>query len=353
MNDILKKDFYNEIMNEFKSINYSMKELPEEKKDPFDFYDIRDLFLIYVNWRKRFITRGSRKVVYSKELKEKLAKDKKTKKIVEKIEYKFKNYEDLTPFLTKMIVHKPHVPSKPNNEFSNLSQEQKEKELRVKGDKDLLLNFFGIQHLHVDSKYNNRTTKGINFTVDENNRRGEKLLYAKVDKDIVYLIDINNHNLHDRDILVIMKNNWDFLLQPYESKLSYVTEYSNEETIECLQNGINVPYKIGDKVYMFLGISAVGTSHMEFFHSKEFFNKIQEQYNELMVLKKDAILNQIKKLNNDIAKNTNLEIHIIIKNGLLFFIDKISLATIKFQDNDIYISNNYCKIGDHSYDFNS
>ena len=38
MNDILKSNFYDSILNEFKSINYNMKELPEEKKSPFDFY---------------------------------------------------------------------------------------------------------------------------------------------------------------------------------------------------------------------------------------------------------------------------------------------------------------------------
>lgn len=80
MNVALKADFYTSLINEFKSVNYNMKELPEEKKEPFDFYDIRDLFLIYVNWRKRFIGPGFRKVFYSKELKEKLSQNKKQKK---------------------------------------------------------------------------------------------------------------------------------------------------------------------------------------------------------------------------------------------------------------------------------
>lgn len=88
MNDTLKKDFYDSIMNEFKNVEYNMKKLPPEKKEPFDFYDIRDLFLIYVNWRKRFIGPGFRKVSYSSDLRSKLDKNKKLKKVVEKIEYK-------------------------------------------------------------------------------------------------------------------------------------------------------------------------------------------------------------------------------------------------------------------------
>jgi len=35
INETLKKDFYDSIINEFKSVKYNMKELPNEKKRPF------------------------------------------------------------------------------------------------------------------------------------------------------------------------------------------------------------------------------------------------------------------------------------------------------------------------------
>ncbi len=353
VDNVLKKDFYDSIMNEFRNINFNMNELPQEKKEPYNFYDIRDLFLIYVNWRKRFIGPGYRRVVYSKELQSKLSKNKKIKKIVNKLSYKLTNNEDLTPFLTKMIVNKPHVPSKSKDEFENLNEEQRADELRIKGDKDLLLNFFGVQHFHLESNYNNRTHNGVTFTVGENYKRGKELLYAKVDKDIVYFIDMNEHNLYDRNILRIIKNNWNHLLQPFESDLSYVSEYTDDETIELIKNGINPPCIIDDKTYIFPPISVAGTSNMEFFQTKDFFKKIQESYVDIMTLKKEIILNKIQSLNKNFVKNTHLEVHVVIKDGLLFFVDTISSTTIKFQDNDIYISAKYCEVGYHTNDFNS
>jgi len=184
-----------------------------KKKDPFDFYDVRDLFLIYVNWRKRFIGRGSREVFYSNELKEKLSKTKKLKKIVSKLEYKFKNYENLTPFLTKEIVNSPHKPNKSKEEFEKLSESKRKKEMLVKRDKDLLLNFFNIHHLHLEPNYSNKATKGITFTAKEGNKRGEDLLYIKIYKDKVYFIDINKHNLYDKEILKTFQKNWEYLLE--------------------------------------------------------------------------------------------------------------------------------------------
>ena len=352
MNVALKADFYTSLINEFKSVNYNMKELPEEKKEPFDFYDIRDLFLIYVNWRKRFIGPGFRKVFYSKELKEKLSQNKKQKKIVEKLEYKFKNAEDITPFLTTMVVNKPHVAPLKKDEFEALSSEERKKQMRITPDKDLLLNFFGIQHLHLEEYYNNRANNGIKFTANSSFQREKTILLVKVEKDRAYFLDINEHDFYNRNILQIMKNNFEHLLKPFESTLVSVPKYSNEEAIDMLKLGINVPYDIDDKTYIFNGISTVGTSNSDFLKSKFFFKEIKEYYNAI-VNKKDLILNEINKSNHLIEKQTELEIGIVIKKGLLFFVDKISKYTIKIEQSGMYLSEKYCKLGFHSYDFNS
>ena len=352
MNDSLKADFYISLINEFKSVNYNMKELPEEKKEPFDFYDIRDLFLIYVNWRKRFIGPGFRKVFYSKELREKLSQNKKLKKIVEKLEYKFKNAEDITPFLTTRVVSKPHVPSLTKDEFEALSSEEREKQMQITPDKDLLLNFFGIQHLHLEENYNNRAKNGIKFTVNSSFQREKTILLAKVEKDTVYFIDINEHDFYDRNILQIMKNNFEHLLKPFESTLENVSKYSDEDTIDMLKLGINVPYDIDDKTYIFSGISTIGTSNSDFFESKGFFQEIEDQYTNI-VNKKVLILDEVNKSNHHLTKQTELQIGIVIEKGLLFFVDKISNYTIKNEQSGIYLSEKYCELGFHSYDFNS
>lgn len=345
-------DFYISLINEFKSVNYNMKELPEEKKEPFDFYDIRDLFLIYVNWRKRFIGPGFRKVFYSKELKEKLSQNKKQKKIVEKLEYKFKNAEDITPFLTTMVVNKPHVAPLKKDEFEALSSEERKKQMRITPDKDLLLNFFGIQHFHLEENYNNKAKNGIKFTVNSSFQREKTILLAKVEKDRAYFLDINEHDFYNRNILQIMKNNFEHLLKPFESTLENVSKYSNEDAIDMIKLGINVPYNIDDKTYVFSGISTIGTNNSDFFESKGFFQEIEEQYTNI-VNKKVLILDEINKSNHRLTKQTELKIGIVIEKGLLFFVDKISNYTIKNERSGIYLSEKYCELGFHSYDFNS
>jgi len=139
--------------------------------------------------------------------------------------------------------------------------------------------------------------------------------------------------------------------EEYKSEMRNITEFSEEEAWEALKNGINIPYKINNKTYMFLGITAIGTSSNESFQSKQFFQEVQKQYIELTITRKNYLISKIKKINNNIM--TNIDIHICIKEGLLFFIEENSKMTIKFEEDNLYISPKYCEIGYHSYDFNS
>lgn len=97
----------------------------------------------------------------------------------------------------------------------------------------------------------------------------------------------------------------------------------------------------------------VGTSNMEFFYSKKFFVEIQNIYDEMMIIQSNNILEQINNLVKKNSVQKVLEINIVIKNGLLFFVDNISRFTLKLDDKEIQISKNYCQIGCHSYDFNT
>lgn len=60
MNVALKADFYTLLINEFKSVNYNMKELPEEKKNLLIFM-IYEISFNICELRKRFIGPGFRK----------------------------------------------------------------------------------------------------------------------------------------------------------------------------------------------------------------------------------------------------------------------------------------------------
>ena len=95
-----------------------------------------DIIVSYMNWKRRFISKKNRKVIYSNEIK-KNEKYKIYKKSIDKIEYKFKTGEDLTPFLPKGIADNPYKKSS-------------------RKDKDIFLNAFGIHHLHLLNSYEDK-----------------------------------------------------------------------------------------------------------------------------------------------------------------------------------------------------
>lgn len=234
--------------------------------------------------------------------------------------------------MTKQIVFKPYIPSITKEKFEQLSNEDRELEMKVKGDNHLL---------------------NVNVVFEINLIKDRELLYIIAKKDMVYFIDVNSHNLYNKEILVVIKENWEYLIKEYESTMQFVTEYSYEEATELFKKGININIKINDKSYIFPPISMVGTSNMEFFYSKKFFVEIQNIYDEMMIIQSNNILEQVNNLVKKNSVQKVLEINIVIKNGLLFFVDNISRFTLKLDDKEIQISKNYCQIGCHSYDFNT
>lgn len=362
MNRHFLKDMYNSILDEFDSVGLKSDKLNQICDDSYDINKVMNLFLIYANWRERFIGPGIRKVIYSTELRNKLTKDKRLKKIVERIEYKFKNNHDLTPFLTKMIVNKPYEVLKTKEEYFSLSESRQLEFNRIKKDKDILLNFFGLQHMHLDDSFNKRPNKNINFSgsisIDKNGgksiSRSKELLIVKVLRSDVYFINITNHDLFEHKTLEIMQKDFNDLIYPYEiSLLQDIPEYSINDCIEMLNNGISVPYKINKKTYMFNPISVDGMKNELFDCSKRLFKELDDIYYKLNVNYRGNIIKDISNYKKSKVFQSELNIKLIIKDGLLFFYDQISGITIGYRDETLAYSEKVCDKNLYSYNFNT
>jgi len=354
MNDILVKNIFKEIASEFKSVEFEAQEIPEEKKD---LNNLSGLFLIYLNWRKRFISRKPRKVLYSKELMIKLSEKKEFKKIVNKIEYKIKNCEDLTPFLSKTIVHKIGMLEEKVDVSKKKMKMSKKKMKMLRKNKDFqdtLLNFFGIHHLHLENYLSKTATKGINFTCDKSGERNKSILHVKIDGDTVYLLEMNEHVLFDENVLKILKNNFVNLLDKYKNETLTDTKKINySSVVEWAKKGIIYPCNIDDEDYTF-NTTVAGTSFEDFFKGKKYLKEIEEKYLSINT-SKNILINKINKTRKINEKINSLTIKIIIKNGLLFFADEISkiIFLVKDKEIDIVQGNDYLSLQSSSLDFNS
>lgn len=229
----------------------------------------KETLLDYSNWRRRFIKQVPREVFFSKEIKTN-AKFRLYKKAISKIEYKFKNGQDLTPFLSTQVVNSP---LKANSKSSS-------------SDKDVFLNAFNIHHLHLNTQYQWKPTKGITFI-----ERSSDLLFVMIKQDTVYFLDIEKHNFGNVNLFRIVKNNWEHLIQPYELKglLPLSQNYrSDEEISKLLKGGVSQNVNIDGSVYA-LGLLATSGHNMDWSrYLKSILQAIDSLYKELL-LNQDAI----------------------------------------------------------------
>ncbi|WP_304545983.1 hypothetical protein [Sulfurimonas microaerophilic] len=305
----------------------------------FDNYDqevdasigLVDLMHSYINWRKRFIGYGRREVIMSDELRNNplYKKNKKLQKAVNKLAYKFKNAEDLTPFLSKGVVDYPVNDAK-------------------KRDIDLMLNAFSIHHFHLGNEREKTKKQGINFT-----KRRDELLFTWVDKDKVYFINIYPHEFpYKEDIFKIIQNNWEYLIKPFEMQgISGIDHYSEDTTKQLLNAHLNSSIEINGKFYIVSGIALSG-------HSIDWTRNIYGLFDQINKCENALFLNKHKilfELNSKLRLNlTDINLQIVIENGMLFFLETQSKKCIVVDSALNYIiTNDACSIGNHSFDLNS
>lgn len=144
--------------------------------------DITELLTIYFNWRSRFIPTRPRQVQRSAKLKQQsgIYSD-----ALSQIEEAFVKGDDLTPRLSKLVSQNGYVVGSSS----------------APKDKDLMLNDWGVHHLHLGLKLE---TNGSGFI-----ERSGDLLFVKITPTTAYMIGIFDHKSWSAsDVLKALAAEW-------------------------------------------------------------------------------------------------------------------------------------------------
>ncbi|PFD01864.1 hypothetical protein CN995_10145 [Bacillus cereus] len=224
----LLEDLNNILRTEFEKLGY-----PTPKKDT------HDLLTAFFNLQDKTVRVKRRKVHISKELGAKEI-EKPYNDYLKQIRNKFKNGKDINPHLSKFSM-------RPYKE-------------------DLLLYDWGIHHLHLNNKLDD---KGFIM-------RSDYLLFFVLKEDDVYFIDVTKHKLEDRTefsqqhLLRIVKRNWPHLLEPFKmSGVSGLSEKSDDKAHSSMRNsGITTPVEIDGEVFCLMG-GGISTAKTNIAHTKK------------------------------------------------------------------------------------
>lgn len=201
-----------------------------------------DLLIIYFNWLHRLIDAQPRQVHLSEVLAaQPFWTGKRYGGALSALRNKIEIGGDLTPHLSKGV-------------RIGFQERTRPKKLQRRLDLDLLLNDWGIHHLHLSS-----SVEPDGFVT-----RDGPLLLGVFQPGEAYLVDIIDHGDWSRQsIMEIAIRNWPDAGIAYELKSVLGLERSVDDVDrKQLRNaGINVPLEIGGKVYMSpQGLSSAGTS---------------------------------------------------------------------------------------------
>ncbi len=202
----------------------------------------KKLLLTYLIWKNRLVSALPRKVLQSSTFAQNplvQARSKTIKKIVKDIE----RGNDLTKYLSRGV----------RVGFS-LPRDPEKKELHRRRDLDLLLNDWGIHHLHIST-----TVEADGFV-----KRNELLIFAAFKERTAYLIDVMNHREWTNDHLIkVIVETWPNAGLAFELKGIIPSEqtYTAEERAQLRGVGMSTFVKIDGRAFMpNSGISTAGTS---------------------------------------------------------------------------------------------
>lgn len=208
------KDFIDEILNEFYEeigINYKI-----EKGQSIN-------LTRYFNFRLKLIESRPRNVYISKESVPNIFLSKNKNNILKLLE-KLKKGIDINPHQSRQFLNPDYH--------------------------DMLFNDWAIHHLHLC-----HTKKKKNDYFYE--RTGE-LLFLKIYENNAYVLDIKHHKdknvWSNTDIIRLIRNNWDYLLQPFEVGSGNWYPNLNDEEIGIMRSkGLTFSINVDDKTYLMLG----------------------------------------------------------------------------------------------------
>jgi len=202
-----------------------------------------DLLAIYSNWRRRFVDPMPRRVHTSVEFRgSRYLKDPESKLEISTLVAKIEGGQDVRPHLSTRVgtAFEAHDPSKP-------------KKVAARRDMDMLLNDWGVHHLHLSSQ-----PGPPGFT-----KRGSVVLLAAFTASDAYLIDLVEHDRWADDRIVrIMVREW-----PDAGFIHRLADVSPDRHILTEQErktlrdkGMQATVVIGDAAYMGSGFSTSGIS---------------------------------------------------------------------------------------------
>lgn len=209
----LLDDLNNILQNELKEMGYQLS-----KKDT------HDLLTALFNLQDKTVNLKRRTVHISKELRTKEI-EKPYDDYLKQVRNKFKNGKDINPYLSTMSV-KPYK-------------------------KDLLLYDWGIHHLHLNNKLND---KGFI-------ERSDYILFFVIKENDVYFIDVTKHRLEDRTefsqqhLLGILKRNWSYLLESFKMKgITGLSPTLDDKSHSLLRNsGVATLVEVDGEVFGLMG----------------------------------------------------------------------------------------------------
>lgn len=219
--------------------------LPYEKKaaDELGAMSASELLIIYFNWLNRHIAPRPRRVHLSREFKatsNRLELDRQA--ALRKILKDIRHGKNLTRYLSKRVM-KAYVPSS-----------ERKPELGKRPDLDLLLNAWGVHHLHVSKQLG-----PDGFVV-----RSGPLLFVAFTATDAYVIDMMRHeDFHRRHILEVMVRTWPNagLTMGSISGARLTRRHSEEEGKELREAGVSVLEEIDGQVVMARdSVTTAGTS---------------------------------------------------------------------------------------------
>ena len=216
-----------------------------------------ELLVCYQNWQQRSIFPSPRKLIESDEFL--LAKQNPSFAFyLSQLLDKMRNGDSMLPHLSKWVLtsHTPRQPTQPFNKRSHL---------------DLLLNEWGIHHLHMSNEADPNDPRFV--------ERGDSLLYAIFRQKEVYLIDILSHAdfANDHLIRIVIKNWPDRGLVRKVEGATAQRGYGVEERKFLRSAAIDIPIVIGNDMFISWtgGLNAGGTSSINTLDALGIVKRIQ------------------------------------------------------------------------------
>ena len=214
---------------------------------------IRDLCLAYLNAVNRRLSPWKREVRYSKELSNKLPAisiDQRT--AIQYIQRKAEQGDDLTPFMSKKVIRDYN---------------------------DMLFNDWKIFHFHLGVLEPNGT-----FT-----QRTNELLYAYATKDILYLIDVLDHDpvvgFANQNLLQVMHDNWPDITRRFALQgVKAVTPVTDIQVSQLRKHGVSYSTTLKDGTVLFPlggGYSSSGDNTLLVVAVDKFFSQMRTMESQI------------------------------------------------------------------------